>query len=176
MLELNMRSALLDSVTRLRDLTPRRSNSHLETVRNPTRARDEYYRDVGSEDFARRLLEKHQPSIEMFALQRQRQMRPHRAAAVPSRPQHDRGPEIGDLPDMVFPILYCGIEDRTDQAVFTSAAIERSDKKLDRRLVDFRTRRLDGAFLGHRADLAQKARKIAAFASQIEFNARLYRG
>ncbi len=125
------------------DLAACGGDPHLETVGDAAGAHDEGIGNLQREQLPRGCFEDLQPAIEMLALQGQHKVWPHRPPVVATCPQHDRGPEIRDLSDVVIPVRDSRIEDRPDQVVLASTAVEGSHQIRDRRLVD---RRMHGIY------------------------------
>lgn len=116
---------------RPRDLAARGGDAHLETVGDAAGTDDEGLGYVALEDFTRGCLEQREPAVEMLRLQRQHQVRAHRAAVVASGLEHHRRPEIGDLADVMVPVLHRRVEDRPDQVIRAGAAVEGRDQPCD---------------------------------------------
>lgn len=113
------------------DLSRICSDCHFKTVGNSASPVDEDDCSFRRKDFARSLLEKVEPAVEMFVPQSQFQMRGHGAAIVIAGLEDDRRPERGDLRDVVIPIIDRIGKDRPDNCIFARASIERRHQSFD---------------------------------------------
>ena len=86
-------------------------------------------------------------------------MRRHRAAIVAAGLEHHRRPEVGDLRDVMIPVLNLRVEDRADQVVGAGAGIKRRHKPRDVRLGQVGMERVNrGRCLrGHGADVGRRS-------------------